>query len=71
LVNHDKEKCENRRGDHGIANSGVNTLTGERLAEVLTISEHEAAQVERERLEFVKRFTTITTRTARSRGTLR
>ena len=38
-------------------NSGVNTLTGEGLAEVSTITEHEAAQVERANAssEFVKR----------------
>ena len=54
-------------------NSGVNTLTGEGLAEVSTITEHEAAQVERANAssEFVKRFKTITARTARSRGGLR
>ena len=54
-------------------NSGVNTLTGEGLAEVSTITEHEAAQVERANAssEFVTRFKTITARTARSRGGLR
>jgi hypothetical protein len=54
-------------------NSGVNTLTGEGLAEVSTITEHEAAQVERANAssEFVKRFKTITARTARSRRGLR
>ena len=38
--------------------SGVNSLTGEGLAEVSTISEHEAARVERANAssEFVKRF---------------
>jgi len=49
--------------------SGVNTLTGEGLAEASTITEHEVAQVERANAssEFVKRFKTITARIASQR----
>ena len=71
-------KLVNKLREHGheavaaAPNTGVNTLTGEGLAEVSTITEHEAAQVERSNAssEFVKRFKTIAARTARSRGGL-
>jgi len=57
-------------------NSGINTLTGDGLAEAsprgtrLTIDAG-WRKVAEKALEFVKRFTMITARTARNRGGLR
>lgn len=56
-----------------LLNSGVNTLTGRAWPKCPPSLNTRAAQVERANAssEFVKRFKTITARTARSRGGLR